>query len=307
MVGFGREIRDSAAMASAQSPLRGIAFMVLSVAIFCLMDVLVKLLAQTYHPFQVAFFRSLFALVPIGVMVAASGGMSVLKTRRFIGHAARSVVGIAALLMFFYSFAHMKLADVVAIGFAGPLFITALSVPLLGEQVGWRRWSAVVVGFLGVMLVVNPGSGVFDPVAFIALGAALFYSFAVIVIRKLSVTESNSAIVFYFSIAATTVCGAMMPFLWITPTFEHLALLVLTGLLGGSAQYIMVEAFRWAQVSVLAPFEYTAIFFSLGFGYFLFGESASATMLAGVAIIAASGLYILHRETVRAGRAAVAS
>jgi len=290
-------------MAAAQSPLRGIAFMVLSVAIFCVMDALVKLLSQSYHPFQVAFFRSLFALVPIGVMVAASGGMSVLRTRHLAAHAARSVVGIAALLGFFYSFAHMKLADVVAIGFAGPLFITALSVPLLGEHVGWRRWSAVVVGFLGVMLVVNPGAGVFDPVALVALGAALFYSFAVIVIRKLSVTESNSAIVFYFSIAAAAVCGAMMPFLWVTPSLEHFALLVLIGLLGGSAQYVMVEAFRWGQVSVLAPFEYTAIFFSLGFGYFIFGETASPTMLAGVAIITASGLYILHRETMRSRRA----
>ncbi len=291
-------------MPPAQAPLRGIAFMVLSVAIFCVMDVLVKLLSQTYHPFQVAFFRSLFALVPIGVMVWINGGTRILRTRHLGGHAARSVVGIAALLMFFYSFAHMKLADVVAIGFAGPLFITALSVPMLGEKVGWRRWSAVIVGFAGVMLVVNPGSNVLDPVAFIALGAALFYSFAVIVIRRLSTTESNAAIVFYFSIAATLVCGAMMPFLWIAPGPQHLALLVLIGLLGGSAQYVMVEAFRWGQVSMLAPFEYTAIFFSLGFGYFIFGETASATMLSGVAIIAASGLYILHRETVRARQAA---
>ncbi len=293
-------------MSSPQSPLRGIAFMVLSVAIFCVMDALVKALSQTYHPFQVAFFRSLFALVPIGVMVAARGGIRILKTRNLAGHAARSGVGIAALLMFFYSFAHMKLADVVAIGFAGPLFITALSVPMLGEQVGWRRWSAVVVGFLGVVLVVNPGSGVFDPIGFIALGAAFFYSFAVIVIRRLSTTESNAAIVFYFSIAAATVCGAMMPFLWITPTYEHLLLLILIGFLGGSAQYVMVEAFRWGQVSVLAPFEYTAIFFSLGFGYFIFGETASSTMLIGVAIIASSGLYILHRETVRARQAKAA-
>ena len=287
-------------MSAPQSPLRGIAFMVLTVAIFCVMDALVKALSQTYHPFQVAFFRSLFALVPIGVMVAARGGIRILKTRNLAGHAARSGVGIAALLMFFYSFAHMKLADVVAIGFAGPLFITALSVPMLGEHVGWRRWSAVMVGFLGVMLVVNPGSGVLDPVGFIALGAAFFYSFAVIVIRRLSTTESNAAIVFYFSIAAAIVCGAMMPFLWITPTFEHLLLLILIGFLGGSAQYVMVEAFRWGLVSVLAPFEYTAIFFSLGFGYFIFGETASSTMLTGVAIIASSGLYILHRETVRA-------
>ncbi len=283
-----------------QSPLRGIALMVLSVALFSIMDALVKLLAQTYHPFQVAFFRSLFALAPIGVMVAARGGMRILATRRLAGHAARSIVGVAALLMFFYSFAHMKLADVVAVGFAAPLFITALSVPLLAEKVGWRRWSAVLVGFLGVVLVVDPGSDILDPVALVALSAALFYAFAVVVIRRLSSTESNAAIVFYFSVAATLVCGAMMPFLWITPTLEHLVLLALIGVLGGSAQYVMVEAFRWGPVSVLVPFEYTAIFWSLGFGYFAFGETASVQMLVGVAIIAASGLYILHRETTKA-------
>jgi drug/metabolite transporter (DMT)-like permease len=99
----------------------------------------------------------------------------------------------------------------------------------------------------------------------------------------------------------------MMPFLWIPPSLEHLALLILIGLLGGSAQYVMVEAFRWGQVSLLAPFEYTAIFFSLGFGYFIFGETASTTMLIGVAIIASSGLYILNRETVRARQAAKAA
>ncbi len=280
--------------------------MVLSVALFSIMDALVKLLAQTYHPFQVAFFRSLFALLPIGVMVAARGGMPILATRRLGGHAARSVVGIAALLMFFYSFAHMKLADVVAVGFAAPLFITALSVPLLGEKVGWRRWSAVLVGFAGVILVVDPGSGILDPVALIALSAALFYAFAVVVIRKLSSTESNAAIVFYFSVAATLVCGAMMPFLWIPPTAEHLVLLALIGILGGSAQYVMVEAFRWGPVSVLVPFEYTAIAWSLSFGFFAFGETASVQMLVGVAIIAASGLYILHRETVRARAARAA-
>ena len=293
-------------MAVLQSPLRGIALMVLSVALFSIMDALVKLLAQTYHPFQVAFFRSLFALLPIGVMVAARGGMPILATRRLGGHAARSVVGIAALLMFFYSFAHMKLADVVAVGFAAPLFITALSVPLLGEKVGWRRWSAVLVGFAGVILVVDPGSGILDPVALIALSAALFYAFAVVVIRKLSSTESNAAIVFYFSVAATLVCGSMMPFLWIPPTPEHLVLLALIGILGGSAQYVMVEAFRWGPVSVLVPFEYTAIAWSLSFGFFAFGETASVQMLVGVAIIAASGLYILHRETVRARAARAA-
>jgi drug/metabolite transporter (DMT)-like permease len=287
-------------MSPLPSPLRGIALMVLSVAIFSVMDALVKLLAQTYHPFQVAFFRGLCAMMPIGVMVAASGGPRLLVTRHPLGHLLRSVVGVGALLLFFYAFAHMKLADVVAVSFAGPLFVTALSVPLLGEQVGWRRWSAVAVGFVGVLLVVDPGTIHQDPMALTALAATLFYALSLIVIRKLSATESNAAIVFYYSLSVALVCGAMLPFIWTQPTPLHLALLVMVGLLGGTAQYVMVEAFRWAPVSVLVPFEYSAILWSLLFGYFGFGEKPEPQMLLGVAIIVASGLYVLHRETQRA-------
>lgn len=280
--------------------------MILAVGIFALMDALVKLLAQTYHPFQVAFFRGAFAMVPIGLMIASRGGLRLLATRQPVGHLLRSVVGVVSLLMFFYAFGHMKLADVVAVGFSAPLFVTALSVLFLGERVGWRRWSAVVVGFLGVILVVDPGAGVIDPVAMIALGASLLYAVAMVIVRKLSATESNAAIVFYFSLAAAIVCGAMMPFLWIAPSWPHVLLLALVGLLGGSAQYVLVEAFRWAPVSVLAPFEYTAIFYSIAFGYFGFGELPTPTMLIGVAVIASSGLYILRREAVRARRPASA-
>jgi drug/metabolite transporter (DMT)-like permease len=279
--------------------LRGIALMLLAVGIFSVMDALVKLLAQSYHPFQVAFFRGLCAILPIGIMIAAGGGPRLLATCRPLGHLLRSAVGVGALLLFFYAFAHMKLADVVAVSFAAPLFVTALSVPLLGEQVGWQRWSAVIAGFVGVVLVVDPGTVLDDPMALTALAASLFYSLSLIVIRRLATTESNAAIVFYYSLAVALVCGAMLPFIWTAPTPLHLALLVLVGLLGGTAQYVMVEAFRWASVSVLVPFEYSAILWSLVIGYVGFGETPDMQMLVGVAIIVASGLYILHRETVR--------
>jgi drug/metabolite transporter (DMT)-like permease len=281
------------------SPLRGIVLMLLSVGIFSVMDALVKLLTQHYHPFQVAFFRGLCAILPIGVMIAASGGPRLLATRHPLGHVLRSIVGVGALLLFFYAFAHMKLADVVAVSFAGPLFVTALSVPLLGEQVGWRRWSAVLVGFAGVVLVVDPGTVHEDPMALTALAATVCYALSLIVIRKLSATESNAAIVFYYSVSVAIVCGVLLPFIWIAPTYPHLALLVLVGLLGGTAQYIMVEAFRWAPVSVLVPFEYSAILWSLIFGYVGFDETPDAQMLLGVAIIVASGLYLLQREARR--------
>jgi drug/metabolite transporter (DMT)-like permease len=287
----------------ARRRLRGIALMTLSASVFSVMDALIKHLAYTYHPFQVAFFRSLGALVP-ALAIAYAAGFAVLRTRRPIGHLLRAVLGVATMLMFFYAFGNMKLADVVAIGFTGTLFMTALSVPLLGERVGWRRWAAVAIGFGGTVLVVAPGVGVIDPVSLIALAAALTYAVSMIVVRRLAQTESNAAIVFYFSLAATFMIATLQPVVWKTPAPADLALLCLLGVLGGIAQYLLVEAIRLAPVSLVAPFEYVSLLWSLGFGFFLFAEVPSVRMLTGAAVIVASGLYILHREALRARQAA---
>lgn len=275
---------------------RGIVFMLLAVGLFAVMDALVKWLGTTYPTMQLVFFRSLFALVPLAVLVFRSGSLAALKTRNPLGHALRAFYGITALSLFFYAYVHMPLADVIAISFAAPIFVTALAVPLLGEKVGRRRWSAILVGFAGVVVMVRPDSGVFDRIALIALSGTVLYALVMVSLRKLSRTESSAAIVLYYSLTSTVVAGAFMPFQWVAPDPEGWVLLIALGLIGGLGQIAMTNAFRFADVSVVAPFDYTAMIWAALLGYFIWGDVPGANIWTGVAIVVASGIYIVHRE-----------
>lgn len=292
------------APAPAPLVLRGILMMVVAVFLFTCMDAVVKWVGSTYPTGQIVFFRNLVAFLPISLFVARTGGLAVLRTGNLMGHALRGVVGLAAMASFFAAYALMPLGDVVAIGMSGPIFMTALSVPLLKEQVGLRRWSAVVVGFMGVLLMTRPGAGALAPGALLALSGALFYALAMISIRKLSRTEHPTTIVFYFTLFATLVAALVLPFgQWKTPeNLADLGLLVAIGLIGGFAQFAMTHAFRLAPVAIVAPFDYLALAFAMVLGYAIWGDLPDAWILSGAAVVAASGLYILHRETVLARR-----
>lgn len=287
------------ASAAAPTTLRGIANIVLAVGLFATMDALVKHLATTYPVLQLVFFRSLFAFVPLSILLARSGGLAALSTSRPLGHVLRSLTGLVSMALFFLAFALLPLAEAIALSFAGPLFLTVLSIPLLGERVGPRRWAAVLAGFLGVLVIVRPGAGVFGTEALIPIGAAATYAFAMIFVRRLSRTETNAAIVFYFTASCTVISALAMPFVWVTPSLADLPGLVGLGLLGGSAQLFMTQAFRLAPAAAIAPFEYLAILFGIGFGYAFWGELPDRWTVLGAAVVVASGLYILHRETVR--------
>ncbi|MGH6948378.1 MAG: DMT family transporter, partial [Kiloniellales bacterium] len=273
----------------------GILLMLLAVGIFSIMDAIIKWVTAGYPTIQIVFFRSFFAFVPLSFFVFRRGGG--LATRRTFGHVARAVIGLSSMVGFFYAFAYLPLATVVAIGFAAPIFITALSVPLLGEAVGRRRWSAVVVGFLGVVIMVSPGADVFDPVSLVALVATVFYALAAVQVRKLCRTESATAIVFYFSLACSLISGLLLPIYWVTPSWGDLALLISIGLLGGCAQIAMTNAYRRAEAALVASFDYTAIVWSVLLGYFIWDELPRANVWFGVALVIASGAYILYRET----------
>ena len=275
---------------------RAIALMILGVGLFSIMDALVKWLGESYPTVQLVFFRSLFAFIPLGFLVFRDGVSQALRMNDRQGHLLRATVGVIALWAFFYAFAHMPLADVIAITFAAPVFVTALSVPLLGERVGLRRWCAVLVGFLGVLIMVQPGAGVFQTVALVPLGGVVFYALAMVFVRKLSRTETSASIVFYFTLACTLVSGAALPFSWVTPEPWDWALLVALGLIGGMAQITFTRAVSLADVSVIMPFEYTAMLWAVVLGFFIWGEVPGNNIWIGVAIVMASGLYILYRE-----------
>ncbi len=264
------------------------------------MDSLVKWVAPRIPVMQIVFFRSLFAFVPITLLIIRNGGIATLRTNRLGGHARRSLCGVVSLAGFIYAFGHMPLADVVGIGFSAPLFITALSVPLLGERVGVRRWSAVLVGFVGVLIMVRPGSGVFDPAAAVALGATVLYALAMIFIRSLGRSESTGAIAFYYTLLCSVIGAAFLPFQWITPEPLDAVLLVVIGLIGGCGQLLITSAFRNAPAAVIAPFDYVSMLYVSLIGYAVWGDVPDHALLIGAVIVIASGLYILHRETRRA-------
>ena len=274
----------------------GIALMVLAVGLFTTMDALVKSLGGTYPTIEIVFFRGIFALVPLAMFILPKGSLAALRTTRPLAHALRAVVGLLSLSAFFYAYIYLPLADVIAISFAAPLFVTALSVPLLGERVGARRWAAVLVGFAGVLVMARPAGGVLHPAALVALGGTVGYALVMIFVRKMSRTETSTAIVFYYSITSALIAGAILPFQWVAPTMPDLMALIAVGLVGGGAQIAMTNAFRLADVSIVAPFDYTGMIWAAILGYAVWGDVPGPNIWIGVAIVTASGLYILRRE-----------
>jgi drug/metabolite transporter (DMT)-like permease len=198
----------------------------------------------------------------------------------------------------------MAFADYLAISFTAPLFGTLLSIPFLGERFGAWRLGAVGLGFAGALLTAGPIAGSLDPMALFALGSAFGYGIAMIAMRKLGSTDKSSATVFYFTVAGALSGLVFVPTQWVTPSPQDLALLMAIGLIGGVAQIFMTEAFRLAPPSVVAPFDYTAMLWALAFGFFVFGTFPGPQVMAGAALICASGLFIIHRETVRGVRRA---
>jgi drug/metabolite transporter (DMT)-like permease len=190
---------------------------------------------------------------------------------------------------------------VIAIAFAAPLFMTVLSVPMLGERVGPRRWAALSVGFVGVIVTLRPFSDGFNPVGLLALASAAFYAFMLITSRQLSATESSISILFYYSIGVIVTTGAAMPWQWITPTWSDAGLFLAGGIVGSFGQLFLSQAFRYGEVSLLAPLEYTALIWAILLGLVIWGDVPTWWMLLGAALVIASTLYIAHREA-RLGR-----
>ncbi|WP_246337235.1 DMT family transporter [Azospirillum oleiclasticum] len=279
----------------------GIVLMLATVFLFSVMNTMIKELSADYPINQIVFFRSAFALIPVGIAVALNPvGLRDLRTARPWGHLWRGLFGGMAMVLSFLSFALLPLGEAVALNFAAPLFLTALSVPLLAEKVGVHRWSAVAVGFVGVLVMARPGADVLNLGALVALAAAFFQALAMIMVRQLGRSESPNATVTYFTLLTTILCGGTLPFWWRTPDNGHdLWLLIGCGLIGGVAQLLMTRAYMAAPASVIAPFNYTSILWAVLLGWLLWSEVPTTHVIAGAAVVVASGLYILYRETVR--------
>jgi drug/metabolite transporter (DMT)-like permease len=278
---------------------RGILLMCGAVLLFTISSTMVKGLGDGYPVSQIVFFRCLVAFLPLYIAIRRAGGWQVLRTRRPGAHIFRVVVGGVALFVGFYALTLMPLADYFAFTYAAPLFATMLSIPVLGEQVGVRRWSAVAVGFVGVLIMLQPGVKTFAFAEMVAIGAAFTYALAIVAVRNLARTESSASIVFYFTLMGLVLAGAVLPFEWRTPTLKEWALLIGLGLVSGIGQILMTDAYRLAPPAVVAPFDYTSMIWALALGYALFGDFPDPVVLAGAAVVIASGVYIIYRETVR--------
>ena len=279
----------------------GILLIVASSVSFALMNTVVKLVSGHLGPVEIGFFRQLFSMIPVVSMVIHQGGPSMLRTQRPFGHLFRGLIGNSAMIIFFLSVAKLPLADANALSFASPLFITALSMPLLGEAVGKHRWSAVIVGFTGVMVMTNPGGNWFSGNAGVGAGmgvlAAFMSALMTITIRQLNKTEPPVRIVFYFATIGTILFGGLLTIFWVSPTLPELGGLVLVGLIGGLSQLLMTYAYRHAPASTLAPFGYVSILWSTMLGYLIWSELPGPRIMIGAAIVIISGLYIIYRET----------
>ena len=275
----------------------GIGLGALAFGLFSLMDALIKWLSATYPVPQLVVFNALFALIPIALLIVRRGGLRQLRTIRLGLHLLRGALGTLGSFLAFYAYSRLPLADAYAIIFATPILITALSVPILGEPVGWRRWSAVVVGFVGILIMLRPGVAPIGVGSLAALGAACASACAILLVRKLSVTETTTSIAFYSSLTVLLVTSALFGHSFVMPDMPDLTLMAGSGLLGGSALLILIAAYRRSPAALVAPFQYSQMLWAIVLGALFWGDLPEAAMLLGAAIVAGSGLFILHRET----------
>lgn len=276
---------------------QGIAAMIVGMAMMASMDGMAKWLGEGYPIGQVVFFRNLFGLLPTLVIVWQLGGFALPRTGRWRMHLLRGLLGVTAQFSFFTGLRSLGLAEATAIAFAAPLMVTALSVPLLGERVGPRRWAAVVVGFAGVMIMVRPGPGSFQPAALLILIAAFSYAMIMLTTRMLARSDSNAALLLYGSAISMAVSAFLLPLGWKTPDLEDFAVFVALGLVGGTGMFFITQAYRFAPAAVIAPFEYIALVVAAILGFLFWREIPDLYVWLGAAVVIAAGIYIFYRET----------
>ncbi len=282
----------------------GICYMLASVFVFAVINALVKWEAARYPLGEVVFFRSGFSLLPCLALLAGGGNpWRRLRTRRLKQNIGLGILQFVSMMLIFAAFGMMPLADAIAITFSTPLFLTLLSIPLLGERVGPHRWAAVLVGFAGVLLMIRAGGGLGGGLAstgaLLALANAALGALGAIALRRMTLTEPSLILVTYPALVTTVLSVALLPFGWTTPGWGDGLLLAGIGLGSGIGQFWATQAFRFAPAAVAAPFGYLTMIWSMGLGYLFWGDVPTAMLIAGAAVVAASGLYILYRETVR--------
>jgi len=273
----------------------GIIFMTL--AMFCLSvnDVLVKGLSSTYPIWEVIFFRALSGVI-ISIVLIFFFGWQKLKTKKPVGHLVRAFSSVACVVFYFFGLKYLLLSENVAIVHSAPILATILAVPILGEKIGFHRVAAILLGFIGVLIIVKPGSDLFKIESLFPLLAAFFMAISYLSTRFLMSTESSVAIIFYYSFALLITSLIFFPIDFIIPSIFNLIPLMALGIMGSLGHYFMSQAAKSAEVVIITPFEYTSFIFLGIMGYFFYNEVPTSSVFIGAFLIVLSGTYIVYRE-----------
>lgn len=285
----GREVRQSNVSI-------GMLMMCVGVACLSVNDAFAKHLTSDYSPFQVLFLRNLIALPFAIAIVLFSGGTGALRSYRPAAHLVRGVVWVGAAFMFFSSLKQMPIAEATALVFVAPLFITAISAMFLGEHVGWKRWLAVLAGFLGVVIAIRPGAASFQLVSLLPIGTALFYALLMVSARWVDERESVWTLLLYLTGAGALLSAFIAPFVWHPVPLNDLWKFVAIAFFGTVGMTLITQAFRMAPAVVIAPLDYTALIWATLAGWLVWNEIPEMPVFAGAAIIIGSGVFTVWRE-----------
>lgn len=284
----------------------GIGLKIASVFVFVAMSAIIKG-AEGVPVGQLIFFRSAFALVPVFVLLGLRGELIAgFKTSRLGAHIFRGIIGTSGMLMIFFALTRLPLPEATTINYATPLFIVIFSAVFLREKIRMFRWTAVVVGLVGVIIIMWPrltflsgdgaGWGPQAEGALAAFAACMVSATAMLTVRNLVKTERSSTIVIYFSLVSTVIGLASIPLGWVPLSFEEALILAMSGIAGGVAQILLTESYRHADITTVAPFEYSSMILAIVVGFLVFGEIPTAEMLIGGTIVTAAGIFIIYRE-----------
>ncbi len=284
-------------MHTKHSKLVGIGYMLAAMLIFSCINAAAKDIIADYSYVQIIFFRSFFALIPMGYLMMREGGFKIMKTDQLPRFVMIGVVGTLALAGLFGSLEKLPLAEAVSIHFSETFILTALCAIILKERVGIQAWAAILVGFIGVLIIFRPTGELLNIGALYGLAFAIGDSIYMLNARILTRTHSSTAVVMYFGLMVSLITGCLLPWFWITPDLDGFLRLVLLGLGGGIGLYWVTQAYRHAAASVVAPMIYSALIWNMLLGYFFWGDVPDNTFFLGAFLIVGSGLFIIYRET----------
>jgi len=278
------------------NPLAGIGFMVITTVCVSLLDASAKYLTGELPLWMILWGRYLFHFLFVAIFFFRGAPLDIIYTKNLKTQLLRSVLIFSAGVAFWGALKFMPLADCLVIAFASPLFVAALSVPILKEIVGKYRWGGIAIGLLGVVVVMRPGLGVFEWVSVLPLLSGFLYAIFQITTRILCRTDNSLTTLFYTSVGGLLLSTAAVFFVWVPPTPQQWLLLIWMGFLGTAGHYLMIKAFELAPASLLAPFDYTGILWATFLGFFIFHDLPDTWTITGAAVIISSGIYIINRE-----------